>query len=211
MAKLVVSIPKLSLTPRADDARQLYVLAFASDSNIVANKEAEIIGGVNKNLATMIPDLASKDAMNFLLASVSNIFPVTKSFPKASLTGSGIMLYPNLDPKGFFALQFFVIESDDNHRRLGEKLEKVLGDEQVKNAVENLKAAVTNSLIGSLMGAVSSIVPQLFSDSSDDLLMSHAHSGFDFDNYGIPNNQNTTDFHFASKIIEGTLRMRIND
>ena len=47
------------------------------------------------------------------------------------------MLYPNLNPNGFFALQLFVIESDDNHRRFGEKLETALGDEAVKGAVGN--------------------------------------------------------------------------
>lgn len=209
MSKLVVSIPKLGLAPKADDARQLYVLAFASDLNIKENKETDVIGGANKNLSAMVPDLASKDAMNFLLASVSNIFPVTRSFPRASLSGSGIMIYPNLDPKGFFALQFFVIESDDNHRRFGEKLKKVLSNDAVKGAVDKLKASITNPLIGSLMGAVASVVPDLFSGSGDDLLMSHAHSGFDFDNYGLPDEQKMADFPFASKIVEGTLRIRV--
>jgi hypothetical protein len=210
MSKLVVSIPKLGLSPKADDARQLYVLAFASDLNIQENKEAEIIGGANKNLPELAPAIASKDAMNFLLASVSNIFPVTRSFPRASLSGSGIIIYPNLDPKGFFALQFFVIESDDNHRRFAEKLEKVLSNADVKGAVDKLKTAITNPLIGSLMGAVASVVPEFFKDG-DDLLMAHAHSGFDFDNYGVSEGQKIEDFPFASKLIEGLLRIRIND
>lgn len=211
MSKLVVSVPSLGLSPKADDARQLYILAFASDLNIKENNEADVIGASNKNLSAMIPDLASKDAMKFLLASVSNIFPVSRSFPHASLTGSGIMIYPNLDPKGFFALQFFVIESDDNHRRFGEKLKKVLSNEQVKSAVDKLKDAITNPLIGSLMGAVAAVVPDLFSDSGDDLLLSHAHSGFDFDNYGIPDDQKIANFPFASKLVEGILRVRITN
>jgi hypothetical protein len=210
MPKLVVSIPKLRLPAKADDARELYILAFASDLNIKENKETEIIGGANKDFSSMIPPNADKDALKFMLASVSNIFPVSKSFPKASLTGSGIMIYPNLDPGGFFALQMFVIESDDNHKRFGAKLEKILGDEGVKSAVDKLKGAITNPLIGSLMGAVSSVVPKLFKDSSDDLLMSHAHSGFDFDNYGLDEGKKLQDFRFASKHAEGVLRVRVN-
>jgi len=212
MPKLVVSVPKLGLSPKADDARQLYILAFASDLNIKKNKSADVTGGANKDLSAMFPPNADKDALKFMLASVSNIFPVTKSFPHASLSGSGIMIYPNLDPGGFFALQMFVIESDDNHKRFGAKLEKVLTDDAVKGAVDKLKTvkALTNPLIGSLMGAVSSVVPKLFQDSSDDLLMSHAHSGFDFDNYGLDEGLKLQDFPFASKLVEGTLRVRVN-
>ncbi len=203
MPKLVVSVPQLGMPKTADDARQLYILSFASDLNIKQNKDAEVIGGANKNLSAMIPPDADKDALKFMLASVSNIFPVTKSFPRASLSGSGIMIYPNLDPGGFFALQMFVIESDDNHKRFGTKLEKILGDDGVKSAADKLKGAVTNPLIGSLMGAVSSVVPKLFKDSSDDLLMSHAHSGFDFDNYGLDEGLTLQDFPFRSKHAEG--------
>ena len=210
MPKLVVSVPKLGLPASADDARQLYILAFASDLNIKANNEVEITGGANKDFSAMIPPNADQDPLKFMLASVSNIFPVTRSFPQASLSGSGIMIYPNLDPGGFFALQMFVIESDDNHKRFGAKLDKILGDEGVKNAAAKLKGAITNPLIGSLMGAVSSVVPKLFKDSSDDLLMSHAHSGFDFDNYGLDEGKRLQDFPFFSKHAEGLLRVRIN-
>lgn len=210
MPKLVVSIPKLGLPATADDARQLYVLAFASDLNIKENSETDIIGGGNKDFSAMIPLNAEKDPLEFMLASVSNIFPVTRSFPQASLSGSGIMIYPNLDPGGFFALQMFIIESDDNHKRFGAKLDKILADDGVKSATEKLKSAITNPLIGSLMGAVSSVVPKLFKDSSDDLLMSHAHSGFDFDNYGLDEGKKLQDFPFASKHAEGILRVRVN-
>lgn len=210
MPKLVVSIPKLGLSSKAHDARQLYVLAFASDLNITKNSEAEVIGGANKDISSMLPEDSENDALEFMLASVSNIFPVTRSFPQASLSGSGIMLYPNLDPKGFFALQLFVIEDDSNHRRLGEKLGKVLDDENVKGVVNQLKAGITNPLVGGLMGAVSSAVPKFFKDSKDDLLMSHAHSGFDFDNYGLSEGSKVEDFPFFSKNVEGVLRIRIN-
>lgn len=210
MPKLVVSVPELGLSDKADDARQLYVLAFASDLNIKENKDTEVIGGGNKDFSSMLPPESDKDALKFMLASVSNIFPVTRSFPMASLSGSGIMIYPNLDPGGFFALQMFIIESDDNHKRFGAKLDKVLGDEGVKSAVDKLKSAVTNPLIGSLMGAVSSVVPKLFKDSSDDLLMSHAHSGFDFDNYGLDEDKKSQDFPLASKHVKGVLRVRLN-
>lgn len=210
MPKLIVSIPELGLSPTADDSRQLYVLAFASDLNIGENRETAVIGAANKSISALAPDLANRDAMNFLLVSVSNIFPVSRSFPRASLSGSGIMIYPNLDPKGFFALQLFVIESDDNHRRFGEKLKKVLTNKKVKSTVEKLKDTISNPLIGNLMGAVAETVPALFSDSSDDLLLSHAHSGFDFDNYGLPNDERAAEFAFANRIVSGKLRVKIN-
>ncbi len=210
MSKLVVSIPKMGMSEKADDSRQLYVMAFACDLNIKENKEADIIGGANKNLPELVSSAASKDALNFALASVSNIFPVTKSFRFASLGGSGIMIYPNLDPKGFFALQLFFIESDDNHRRLGEKLEKVFATESVKTAVGKLKQAVTNPLIGSLMGALTDVVPQFFKGSGDDLLLSHSYSGFDFDDYGTTG-VGITDIPIVNKIIDATLRIRVRD
>lgn len=54
------------------------------------------------------------------------------------------------------------------------------------------------------------VVPELFKGSGDDLLMSHANSGFDFDNYGISGEQKSEDFPFASKLVEGVLRVRVN-
>ncbi|MFN6963217.1 MAG: hypothetical protein ACK4S4_05550 [Pyrinomonadaceae bacterium] len=211
MPKLIVSIPELGLSPKADDSRDIYVLAFASDLNIKQNSETEIIGGANKSLPAMVGGLADKDAFKFMLASVSNIFHVTRSFPKASLSGSGIMIYSDLDPNGFFALQLFVIESDDNHRRFADKLKKVLDDKHVSSAVDRLKtsAAVTSPLLGSLMGAVTTVIPQFFRDSADDLLFSHSHSGFDFDNYGLDDGQTVRDFPLAGKLIEGKLRVRV--
>lgn len=213
MSKLIVSVPKLGMSKQADDARELYVLAFASDLNIKENKEADIIGGANKNLPELLPATASKDALNFMLASVSNIFKVTKSFRFAPLIGSGIMIYPNLDPKGFFALQLFIIESDDNHRRFGEKLKMILSDDAVKGAIDGIKtaASLTNPLIGSLMGAFASVVPKLFEDSDDDLLYSAGASGFDFDNYGLPEGTTTLDVPLENKLIDATLRIRVRD
>jgi len=210
MPKLVVSIPEMALSPKADDSRDLYVLAFASDLNIKENHEAEIIGGANKNLPAMVGELADKDSLNFVLASVSNIFHVTHSFPKASLSGSGIMIYPNLDPNGFFALQLFIFESDDNHKRFGEKLEKVLADKEVSGAIDKLKGVISNPLIGTLMSALSSAVPKFFKDSKDDLIFSHAHSGFDFDNYGVSDGQTFEEFPLKGKLVEAKLRVRIN-
>ena len=118
-----------------------------------------------------------------------------------------MMIYSNLNPGGFFALQMFIFESDDNHKRFGTKLEKILSDGGVKGAVDKLKGAVTNPLVGSLMRAVSSVVPKLFKDSGDDLLMSHAHSGFDFDNYGLDEGVKVQDFPFFSANAEGVLRL----
>lgn len=213
MAKLIASIPRLGLTPKADDARELYILAFVSDLNIKENKEKDVIGAMNVTLPVVVPDIASQDALNFTLASVSNIFPVSRSKPNASLSGSGIMLYPNLDPKGFFALQIFIIESDDNHRRLGEKLEKILSNEAVKKSIDEVTGAITAPLIGGIMRAIASVVPVVFKNSIDDLMGVHSHSGFDFDNYGLDEGAKVAEFAFGDRkgIVEGVLRLRLTE
>lgn len=209
MSKLVISIPKLCLTPNVDD-RKIYVLAFSSDLNIVKNNETEIIGAVNENISDVVSTLASKDAMNFVLASVSNIFPLNEDFRCASLGGSGIMLYPNLDPKGFLGLQLFVIESRSSSRELGKKFEKIFSSEGVKNAVGKLTTSVTPPLVGSLLGAITDVVTIIFKNTNDKVLLAHGHSGFDFDNYGLDEDKNMQDFPLKSKKIDATLRFRLN-
>lgn len=213
MSKLVVSIPKMGLTPKADDSRELYIIAFSSDLNIAENKEEDVIGGSNVTLPVLAPDLAKKDAMKYTLAAVSNIFPVSRSKPNANLFGSGIMIYPNLDPKGFFALQLFVIESDDNHRRLGKILSSILDDKEVKKVVDGITGAITQPIIAGVMRSIASVVPKVFENSIDDLMATAGFSGFDFDNYGLGDGVKTADFPVQDRkgIIEATIRVRVNE
>lgn len=143
---------------------------------------------VHGNGAT--PDLA---ALRWVLVSASNMFERVSVSQPVSLSGSGILLYPNLDPKGLLACHFVVVESESKTRHLGKVLEEVLGDDSVKAAVDvlaNAAAAAAGGVPGAaaaaVMRALVSVLPKVLQKKRDRIWFTHDHSGFDFDAYGLP-------------------------
>ncbi len=157
-----------------------------------------------------MPDIATLDAMNWVVASVSNVFERIRHDQPPSLSGSGIILYPNLNPKGMLALHLVIVESDQGKRRTGKVLKEILENQEVKGAVGSLGQALTPPLLGKLMTALVGAVPLVLQANGDDALFSHSHSGFDFDDYGLEPGTRFMDFEVGNDRAFCTLRVRLN-
>lgn len=222
MSKVVLSIPHLGVKHNGlEKNKELYVLSFAVDGNPVANQAAtlkDVIGANNETLPDLAPEIANLAALRWVFVSASNLFERVTVTQPASLSGSGILLYPNLDPKGLLACHFVVIESESRTRHLGKVLEDVLGDNAVKSAVNVLANAATAAAGGipgaaaaAVMRALVSVLPKVLKRKRDRIWFTHDHSGFDFDAYGLPDGSQTThDFALSNDRVALTLRLRVN-
>lgn len=113
MPKVTVSIPKLGVHPGGiEKNKEIYVIGLAADMRGAENREQAFIAAANETLPNIMPDIATLDAMNWVVASVSNVFERIRHDQPPSLSGSGIILYPNLNPKGMLALHLVIVESD---------------------------------------------------------------------------------------------------
>lgn len=222
MSKVVLSIPRLGVTYNGlEKNKELYVLSFAVDGNPVADQAAtmkHLIGANNETLPDLAPALSNLAALRWVLVSASNMFERVSMSQPVSLSGSGILLYPNLDPKGLLACHFVVVESESKTRHLGKVLEEVLGDDSVKAAVDvlaNAAAAAAGGVPGAaaaaVMRALVSVLPKVLQKKRDRIWFTHDHSGFDFDAYGLPaGSEGSHDFDLTNDRVELTLRLRVN-
>jgi hypothetical protein len=211
MPKVVLSIPRLGVKRAGfEKKKEIYVMSFTSDLN--PSPEArlpEVIAANNETLPNVVPQAQGKALLQFVLMAVSNSFQRIQPDQPVSLSGSGILLYPNLDPKGLLANHFVVIEGDEGKRNLGKMLSNLFADEEVSGLVDALKTAVTQPAVAALMNALVSGLPQLLKKNKDDFLFAHSHSGFDFDNYGVDNGSKA-DFDLENDRVFCTLRVRVN-
>ena len=214
MSTVVVSIPKLGVHPGGfEKNKEIYVIGLAADQRGKENREQKFIAAQNETLPNVVPELAELDAINWVVVSVSNIFDRIRPDQPASLTGGGIILYPNLDPKGMLALHLVIVESDQGHRNLGKVLGGILDDAAVKGVIESLSAAVATPLVGQLMNVMIQKIPGVLKNNKDDALFSHNHSGFDFDDYGLDPSAGVhriSDFEIGNDRAFCTLRVRVN-
>ncbi|MBZ0100726.1 MAG: hypothetical protein K8I65_01030 [Thermoanaerobaculia bacterium] len=213
MAKVVMSIPKLGVTNRGWEAcKEIYVLSFTADLNPPsAPKVQEVIAAYNETLPNVAPAAVAHAGMNFLLTTASNVFPNVRADQPLSLSGSGILLYPNLDPNGLIANHFVIVESDEGKRDLGKLLDATLSDSTVSGAISVLQkaASLSQPLLATLMGAVVSRLPAILKKNKDEILFAHSHSGFDFDDYGANGGQ-VTEYQLGNDLANCTLRIRLN-
>jgi hypothetical protein len=212
MSKVVLSIPRLGVTDRGWEVnKEIYVLSFTADLNQAKGSKVEdVIAAYNETLPTVAPAAVAHAGMQFLLTAVSNIFPRVRPDQPVSLSGSGILLYPNLDPSGLLASHFVIVESDEGTRDIGKVLDSVLGDAKVGKAIESLlSAAVTQPLLAGLMGAIVSRLPAILRRNKDDVLFAHSHSGFDFDSYGGGETP-VTEYELGNDSAFCTLRVRVS-
>lgn len=212
MPKVVVSIPELGVRPGGwEKNKEIYTIAFAADLRGEENREQSFIAGYNETLPNLVPQVATADLLNWVVVSASNLFERIRPDQPASLSGSGILLYPNLDPKGLLALHVAVIESDAGTRDLGRILEAVTQNDEAKDLMAQLSNAVTQPLLGALMNAMIGQIPKLLRKNKDDLLFAHNHSGFDFDNYGADADAAFTDYSVGNDRAYCRLRVRVGD
>ncbi len=206
--RIAITIPSLGVTAKGwEKSKEIYVLGLAADLNPEArNGGDECVGALNETLAAIVPDRENLGALKWIVASVSNVFHWVRPDQPPSLSGSGIVLYPNLDPQGFLALHLSIVESDAGARRAGEALEGILGHDAVKGAAEGMTVAAEAG-VALLMRAVTGVVREILEGNKDDVLFSHNHSGFEWDDYGLEGDK-SKDFEVGNDRAYCTLRVR---
>jgi hypothetical protein len=207
----MVSIPRLGVTSRGwEKSKEIYVLGLAADLRASGTSAPELVAAYNETLPNVVPDVMKLSALQWVVASVSNLFERVRPEQPVSLSGSGIILYPNLDPNGMLALHFVIVECDEGKRNLGKTLKGIFEAKGVKDLVGTLAAGITQPLIALLMNTLIGQIPAVLSRNKDDYLFGHNHSGFDFDDYGVDPGTRQTDFEVGNDRANCTLRVRIN-
>jgi len=212
--KVVLSLPKMGVRGGGwEKNKEIYVLSFVADLAGGSGKKAgDVVAAYNETLPNLLPAIMKDASLQFVLVSVSNLFKRIRPDQPVSLTGSGVLLYPNLDPKGLLASHFAIVECDEGKRKLGKLLEGILGDDSVKKGVADLiKAGISQTAVAGLMSALVSNIPEFLKKNKDDLLFAHSHSGFDFDNYGCGPESTFQEFEIGNDRAHCTLRVMLTD
>ena len=211
MAEVVLSIPRLGVKRGGwERDKEVYVLSFSSDENHQGHMVSDVVAAQNETLPNVWPEVGKAPLSKFVHIAASNTFQRIRPDQPVSLSGSGIILYPNLNPGGMLANHFVVLEDDQGQRRFMEVLNGLIKDEEVSGIVEKLQEGVSRSLVGGLFSALVSRLPKVLTNR-DDFLFSHSHSGFDFDDYGLPPGKTVGhDFELENDRVFCTLRLRLN-
>ncbi len=214
--RVVLCIPELGVRAGGwERNKEIYVISFATDLGAVGNgpKMPDAIAAYNETLVNATPNVMGADMMRYVVVAVSNVFPRVRADQPVSLSGSGIILYPDLDPNGVLASHFVIVESDEGTRNLGKLLDQVSSDQAVTKAVAALIAAAspTQPLLAALMNALVSQTPKILKKNKDDLLFAHSHSGFVFDNYGCRPGESASSYQLGNDRAFCTLRVLVRE
>ena len=211
MAEVVLSIPRLGVKKGGRERnKEVYVISFSSDENNRGHMVPDVIAAQNETMPHVWPDVGKAALSQFVHVAVSNAFQRIRPDQPVSLSGSGILMYPNLNPGGMLANHFVVLEDDQGQRDVLGLLNRLISHEKVSGVVEQLQEGVSRSLVGGLFRALISGLPAVLANK-DDFLFSHSHSGFDFDDYGLPPGQVVGhDFELENDRVFCTLRVRVN-
>ena len=206
--KIAITMPSLGVTAKGwEKNKEINVIGLAADLNLEARSGGdECVGALNETLAAILPDRQGLGVLKWILASASNVFHRVRPDQPPSLSGSGIVLYPNLAPEGFLALHVSIVESDAGARRAGETLKGILGDDEVVSLAEEMTKPDKVG-VASLMRAVTGVLPEILKGNKDDVLFSHNHSGFEWDDYGLEGDK-SKDFEVGNDRAYCTLRVR---
>ena len=71
------------------------------------------------------------------------------------------------------------------------------------------KVPVFDRVAGRITHRIRELEIEVESKTKDDVLLTHSHSGFDFDDYGVYPESRLTDFTVANEMVECTLRVRV--
>ena len=211
MAEVVLSIPRLGIKQGGwERNKEVYVLSFSSDENNEGHMVSDVVAAQNETLPHVWPAVGDAAFARFVHVAASNTFQRIRPDQPVSLSGSGILLYPNLNPGGMLSNHFVVLEDDQGQQGLSGLLNRLIGDEEVSGVVERMQEGVSRSLVGVLFRTLISRLPGVLSNK-DDFLFSHSHSGFDFDDYGLPPGETVGhDFELENDRVFCTLRVRVN-
>ena len=164
--RVSASIARLSIKKVRDGGEnEIYVVGMVADNREVDGNEGD-----------MTTDSTSKFKWS---TAVSVVFKKIKDKQSLSLSGDGIILYPNRDPQGALGICFTVMEQD---QKRGSSRESA---QFLENIGENLDK-IDPSISGLLTSAIESIVRHF---RKDDVLFTHCHSGISETYYGINNDK----------------------
>ncbi len=165
-----VSITALALTSeKGEDTKELYAVALYTDGS--PDRDAKTECEEREGLVL--------DCGAFTMVASPVYRNITIENP-VSLSGSGIVLYPNRPPNGYLMVHVFVIESD----RGAARIVKLIGGLAEKVASDEI-GVLTGSSLGAMTAAANVIVESVKDFFvKDDALLEHTHSGFDYNTYG---------------------------
>ncbi|MCY3964711.1 MAG: hypothetical protein OXG83_06725 [Acidobacteria bacterium] len=168
---VAVSITSLGLTSnKGENTKEVYVLALYTDGSEAAGART----GYRPSLGP-VQDLGS-----FSLAASPIYRNITVDNP-VSLSGSGLVLYPNLNPNGYLMVHVFVIESDDGARSIGNVMQEISG----KVLEGDLASTVaTGKEAFGVVTQATNLLSLILEANRDDALLEHTHAGFHFNGYG---------------------------
>jgi hypothetical protein len=137
-------------------------------------------------------------------------YKIKKGQP-VSLGGDGIILYPYLDPGPMLSVHFVVVECDSDSFDAGKLIGEVISDLKVTSALDAVLGMLPGpKIVGTLLGAVSRVLPGLLKKMTDDddPYFAHTYSGFDFTRYGL-NGESQKEFVLRNEMVELKLRVQI--
>jgi len=170
--RVSVSITTLASGPGGEREKEIYVVALYTDGNAGRKQHAEC----EQRQGLLLLDCG---AFTMVASPVYKNITVESA---VSLSGSGIILYPNRAPNGHLMVHVFVIESDKGAERIVGLIEEV-----AKGAFDPGEAGPLSP--GSTFGAVGAAAHVVLQGvkkwiGQDDALLEHTHSGFDYNGYG---------------------------
>ena len=184
--KVFASMPRLE--SRKGGKKELYVISLATDMRGADEVFDRTVSANNQPLDRIVPANADKSLLKFYTMTISNVYEGIKPGSPVAMIGDGIILYPELDPKGLLGLDIFIVESDAGHRSAGKLIEGILGDQTIKKGVDSLIAAganLTAPLVGDVAHSIVKAIPAILKNNKDDLLFSIAYSGRASRKYGL--------------------------
>ncbi|MBK7706238.1 MAG: hypothetical protein IPJ30_10765 [Acidobacteria bacterium] len=139
--RIFASMPRLESLKGGN--KELYVISIATDLRGVDEDFDRTVSANNQPIDRLALPNADMSLLKYYVMAISNVYEKIRPGNPVSMIGDGIILYPELDPKGLLGLDIFVVESDAGHRSAGKLIEGLLGDKSIKNGVDSLIAAYT--------------------------------------------------------------------
>jgi len=214
--RVAVSIPRLEVTGGREKTKEIYITGAVTqgndwdsslpDGSLLCRHTALRVKPSSGNGNEPESDSPAEATRGTVFCS--EIFHRVRVDQPLSLSGSGILVYPPADPGHYLGLYLAVMESDEGARSAAEILkgitEKVEGDEGLKTVLGTEAVAP--------LGGLARVIAGVMAANKDDCLLSHYHSGFLEDDYGVPASSvehHVYDFTAKNDRVSLTLRVRL--
>lgn len=219
MPTVNLSIPELGVTKKGREReKEIYVLGFVADGRGEGSCGSQPKTEFNEDLLSVRPDLGDAALEKVVSITASRIFHRIRHDQPVSLTGDGISLYRESDPKGFLEAHFVVVESDAESRGLASVLKKLGKHQALKDAANAALPALGGPnyalLVTNGFNLLTKVVSKVLKRNRDDPLLQHTHSGSLTNNYGLSKRsagvKTEKDFPIKNDRAFATLRLRVS-